>query len=180
MSNSTKQWYALFTKEGFEKKVANILSRKNIENYCPLKRQISHRKKASFEPLFNSFVFIFINESEMLRMRAIDGVVNFVHWLGKPARISNEEIEIMRRFMNEYSEVRLEKIVFNLEAVDKGGVIQGNDKRVHMVSVKNNTVKILLPSLGYNIIAESVNTNVEVIISSKQTHSMGENYKFAI
>ncbi|MCW3094268.1 MAG: NusG antitermination factor, partial [Ferruginibacter sp.] len=44
MSNS-KNWYALYTRPGTEKKVANLLSRKNIENYCPLKRQGNARKK---------------------------------------------------------------------------------------------------------------------------------------
>jgi hypothetical protein len=116
----------------------------------------------------------------MKHMRDINGVVNFVHWLGKPAKINNEEIDIMKRFLNEYSDVKLEKILFSLDATYKLEVRKISDKKNHMVTVQNNTVKVLLPSLGYNMVAESVNTNVEVIISAKQTYSMGENYKFAI
>jgi transcription antitermination factor NusG len=180
MSNPTKRWYALFTRTGYEKKVANLLSRRNVENYCPLKLQFNGRKKLLSIPLFNSFVFVNIDENEMHDMRGLDGVVNFVYWLGKPAIITNEEIEIMKRFMNEYTDVKLEKIPFGLDGIPRVSGGQITDKRVHLISVKNNTVKILLPSLGYNILAESVNTNVEVIISAKQAYNMDGKYKYAI
>lgn len=180
MSNSTKRWYALFTRTGYEKKVANLLSRKQVENYCPLRIQFNGRKKLLSTPLFNSYVFVYIDENEILNMRNIDGVINFVYWLGKPAIISNEEIEIMKRFLSEYTEVKLEKIPFGLDCTPEVTEGQTADKRVHLISVKNNTVKILLPSLGYNLIAESINTSVEVIVSTKQAFNMDKTYKFAI
>ena len=33
-----KQWYAVYTRPGVEKKVCEILTRKKIENYFPLNR----------------------------------------------------------------------------------------------------------------------------------------------
>src|SRR4051812_32359085 len=113
MSNSTDKWYALYTRPGCEKKVANLLSRKNIENYCPLKRYLNGRKKVVIEPLFNSYVFVQMNEAtDMQQIRKTDSVVNFVYWLGKPAVIQDDEIDIMKRFMNEYSNVKTERIPF--------------------------------------------------------------------
>src|SRR5436190_16268144 len=113
MSNSIKNWYSLYTRQGCEKKVANLLSRKNIENYCPMKRQWNGRRKPVLEPLFNSYVFVQTSETDLQNIRMLDSVVNFVYWLGKPAIIRQEEIEMIRRFMNEYINVKLEKIPFD-------------------------------------------------------------------
>lgn len=180
MSNSTKRWYALYTRPGAEKKVANLLSRKKIENYCPLKRQWNARRKVALEPLFNSYVFVQIQETEMSIIRATDSVVNFVYWLGKPAVISDEEIDIMKRFMNEYANVKLEKIPFGVEGMVR--VIGGpaTESKAHMISVKNNTVKIALPSLGYMMLAEVEKPTVELINSGKQAYNIVENYQFAV
>src|ERR1043166_3966833 len=120
MGNSTKNWYALYTKPGCEKKVANLLSRKNVENFCPLKRNINGRKKVTVEPLFNSYVFVQVSDSaEMQSIRATDSVINFVYWLGKPAIIQNEEIEIIRQFVNEYTNVKMEKIPFDHDGLTR-------------------------------------------------------------
>ena len=180
MSNSIKKWYILATKAGNEKKLSNLLTRKNIDNYCPLTRQWIGRKKVVLEPLFNCFVFIYIDEVNIPTVKMIDGILNFVYWLEKPAIINSEEIEIMRRFMNEYSNVKLEKIPFGLDGMSRTDTGQLADIRTHMISVKNSTVKIVLPSLGYNILAEASNTNAEVLVSAKQPYNMVEKYKFAI
>jgi len=162
MSNSTKNWYALYTKSGCEKKVANLLSRKNIESYCPLKRQWNGRKIVLLEPLFNSYVFVQITDTDMLNIRMTDNVVNFVYWLGKPAVIRDEEIEIMKRFMNEYANVKLEKIAFGVEGMVRVIGDPLADNKANMVSVKNNTVRVALPSLGYMMFAEVEKSNVEI------------------
>ncbi|MEJ7589105.1 MAG: transcription termination/antitermination NusG family protein [Ferruginibacter sp.] len=179
MSHAIKSWYALFTKPGCEKKVANLLSRKNVENYCPLKRQVNGRKKVLLEPLFTSYVFVQIAETELVKIRATECVLNFVFWLGKPAVIRDEEIEIMKRFMNEYAIVKMEKIPFGVDGTLRviGGLPE--DNKAHMVSVKNNAVKIVLPSLGYLLIAEVDKTNVEILTSSNN-YTIGNKYQFAI
>ncbi len=180
MSNSTKKWYALYTKPGCEKKVANLLSRKNIENYCPLKRQWNGRKKVALEPLFNSYVFVQTTDTEMLNIRMTDSVVNFVYWLGTPAVIHDEEIEIMKRFMNEYANVKLEKIPLDLNKMVLviGGSLANN--KANLVSFKNNKIKIELPSLGYMMLAEVEESNVEIITSTKQTYTIIQKYKYAV
>jgi len=181
MSNSAKKWYALYTRPGCEKKVANLLSRKNIENYCPMKRHLNGRKKVILEPLFNSYVFVQITETvDVEQIRKTDSVVNFVYWLGKPAVIQDEEIEIMKRFMNEYANVKMERIPFDADGMARA--IEGSqaENKAHMVSVKNNTVKIALPSLGYIMLAEVENSNVELITSAKKTFTIGEKFQFAI
>src|SRR6186997_1335326 len=111
--DENKKWFAVYTKPRFEKRVTEIMNRKRIENYCPINkvlRQWSDRTKFVTEPLFPYFVFIKITESELSSLKQIDGVVNFVYWLGKPAIIRDSEIEAIRQFLDEHSNIRLEKI----------------------------------------------------------------------
>lgn len=42
-------------------------------------------------------------------MLKTDGIMNFVYWLGKPAVIKDLEIDMIRRFLNEHTNVSLEK-----------------------------------------------------------------------
>ncbi|MEP6750927.1 MAG: UpxY family transcription antiterminator, partial [Bacteroidota bacterium] len=103
MHSVTKKWYVVYTRPRWEKKVADQLSRKKIDYYCPLNRvhrQWSDRKKIVLEPLFSAYVFVQIDETEQLQVRLTDGVINFVYWLGKPAVIKNEEIHAIREFLS--------------------------------------------------------------------------------
>ncbi|HZZ75628.1 MAG TPA: transcription termination/antitermination NusG family protein, partial [Puia sp.] len=59
-----KKWYAVYTKPHCEKKVADLLTRKGIENYYPQNNVLKHwsdRKKIVHAPLFSSFVFVRIS-----------------------------------------------------------------------------------------------------------------------
>ena len=178
MSNSTKNWYILYTKPGYEKKVSNLLSRRNFENYCPMKRIVNVKRRETIEPLFNSYVFIAIGENELPNVRLIENVVNLVYWLGKPAIVRHEEIEVMKRFINEYSNIKLEKNQLGQQEIEMISDGEGTGK-THMVSVKNNTVKIALPSIGYMLLAEIEKSTVEIITSIKQSYSLVEKYQFA-
>ena len=54
-------WNVLYTRSRCEKKVAALLSKRGIENYCPLNRVVrkwSDRHKLIYEPLFSSYVFV--------------------------------------------------------------------------------------------------------------------------
>ena len=57
-------WYVIYTKPKNEKKVAERLQQIEIEVFCPLVtvvKQWSDRKKKIQIPLFNSYVFVFID-----------------------------------------------------------------------------------------------------------------------
>lgn len=84
----------------------------------------------------------------------VDGIVNFVHYLGKPAVIPDEEIDTVKQFMNEYKNIKLEKmdILINDKVKITGGPFMNKEGNVWQVN--NKTVKVLLPSLGFTMIAE--------------------------
>lgn len=101
---NNKNWFALYTKPRWEKKSDGILLRKGIESWCPLQkieRQWSDRKKIIEDPLFKSYVFVHISEQEKNKVLQTDGILNFVHFLGKPAIIKEEEINLIKMYLFE-------------------------------------------------------------------------------
>lgn len=164
--NDTKNWYAVYTRPRAEKKVADAFTKKKIENFSPINkviRQWSDRKKIVYEPLFTSYVFIKVSEIELSSIRQTDGVINLVYWLNKPAVIRESEIEAVKRFLNENENVKLERtpISINDNVRILGGPLMEYEGQV--LSTKNKTLKIYLPSMGYLMYAEIENSNVEVI-----------------
>lgn len=95
-------WYVLYTKPKWEKKVAEQLSKNGIECYCPTViqiRQWSDRKKKVEVPLFNSYVFVQLTETDRNLVFNSPGVVRYLFWLGKPAIVRTEEIDIIKKWL---------------------------------------------------------------------------------
>lgn len=161
--NEMERWYALYTRPCQEQKVARLLMLQNYEHYCPLKkvqRQWSDRKKIILQPLFTSYVFVRLTASKLSWVREMDGVVNFVQFGQKPAVIRDEEIEAIRHFLKEHRQVRAEMIDFKVK--DKVKVIGGLFMNMtgDVVEVMYKTVKIIIPSLGYQLVAEMEKSNL--------------------
>lgn len=164
--NNDSVWYAVYTKPRWEKKVADLLARKDVEHYCPLNRvtrQWVDSKKTVLEPLFKSYVFIRCTAAKLPDLKLIDGVVNLVYWLGKPAVIHNEEIDAIKSFLNDHENVQLEKTGVNID--DKVCVITGPfmDKKGRVVEVTNKLMKVQLPSLGFVLVAQVAKETVKVV-----------------
>jgi transcription antitermination factor NusG len=102
--NDEKKWYALYSKPRWEKKLDSALLLKGIESYCPLNKvvkQWSDRKKVIEEPLFRSYVFVRILESEKYEVLNTPGAIQYVYYDKKPAIIKDCEIELIKNFLNE-------------------------------------------------------------------------------
>jgi transcription antitermination factor NusG len=165
MHSLKKNWYAVYTKPRWEKKVHSRLEEKGIEAYSPLNRvrkKWSDRMKWVEEPLFKSYVFVKIAEEDKTRVRMVDGVVNFVYWLGKPAIIKNMEIEAIRNFLNEYDEVVAEPIELakNMKVTIRGGALM--DKEGKVIQVFNNKVQVVIESIGYALVAVINKSNISM------------------
>jgi transcription antitermination factor NusG len=114
------------------------------------------------EPLFKSYVFLKITEEDKTRVRMVDGVVNFVYWLGKPAVIKNAEIEAIRNFLNEYDEVVAEpmELAKNMKVTIRGGALM--DKEGKVIQVFNNKVQVVIESIGYTLVAVINKSNISM------------------
>ncbi|HLZ87456.1 MAG TPA: UpxY family transcription antiterminator [Puia sp.] len=163
MSVSANNWYVVYTKPRWEKKVYQLFSERKIEAYCPLNRvrkKWSDRMKWVEEPLFKSYVFVHVKEEEQTAVRMVPGVINFIYWLGKPAIVKHSEIETIRKFLNDYEEVTAEPITLekNMKVTIRKGAFM--DKEAKVVKVLNNKVKVVIESIGYALVAVIDRSNV--------------------
>lgn len=179
MKTENKNWFVLYTRSRCEKKVAGILSKRNYENYCPLNRtykQWADRKKWVHEPLFPSYVFIKTSENEINEIKRIASeIVNVVYWIGQPARIKNEEIEEIKNYLNEYSNVRIERNCVNINdtvKIIRGPLMNTEGKVTH---INNNIVKLLLPNLGFILSADVSISNIKIINVGKKDDLVKKN-----
>ncbi|HXB94098.1 MAG TPA: UpxY family transcription antiterminator [Puia sp.] len=169
------QWYAVYTRPRWEKKVAEHLAKNKFESYCPLNRvlrQWHDRKKFVQEPLFASYVFVRTEECRHVELSRISGIVNLVYWLRKPAVIREDEIEAIRHFTHQFPNVQLEKTAVNVD--DRVRVIKGPliTQEGNIIAVKSRTVKIALPSLGYIMVAEVEKQHIEIIPSQSHVNQL--------
>jgi transcription antitermination factor NusG len=158
MEKTNKNWYVLYTKPRWEKKVFKSLDKKGVEAYCPLnkvRRKWTDRIKTIEEPLFKSYVFVYVEATEMTEVRYVDGVLNYVYWNGKPAIVKDEEIIEIRKFLSEYDDVSVSSI--DIKPADQvmlnTGVMMGATGRVMRV-LGNNTVEVRIDSLGFVLTAK--------------------------
>lgn len=95
-------WYVVYTKPKWEKKLALQLQSRGINCYCPIvvqSRQWSDRIKKVEVPLFNSYVFVQLAEEDRQLVFDVPGAVRYLFWLGKPAIVRNEEIETIQNWL---------------------------------------------------------------------------------
>jgi transcription antitermination factor NusG len=180
--DENKKWLVVHTKPRFEKRVTEILTRKKIENYCPVNKVVLHwndRKKLVNEPLFPYFVFLKTAESELLSLKQIDGVINFVYWLGKPAIIRDSEIQAIRQFLDEHSNIRLERIQVNANEPEQ---VNGDSFKKYsnsVIDLKNKSVKVELPSLGFVMVAELETIDADVMVTTIAPKTKLSYFKYA-
>lgn len=161
-----KTWYAVYTKPRWEKKVASLLLDNGIEHYCPINKvvkQWSDRKKVVHEPLFKGYVFVKLEEAKKWEVKKIPGILNLVYWLGKPAQIRDEEIDIIRRFLNEFNDVLVEQkgFVVNAEVRVKQGVLMNYHGIV--VEVIGSRAVVKIDNLDLQLSAHFDKKNLEIM-----------------
>jgi transcription antitermination factor NusG len=158
-----RKWLAIYTKPRWEKKVHQFLSQKGFESYCPVTRVMrkwSDRMKMIEEPLFRSYVFVHVSEEKQSEVRMVNGVVNFLYWQGKPAIVTDKEINIIRRFLKENDNVQATPL--DLKPDQKVRIYSGvfMDKEATILKVKGKQLEVIIESLGYKLTASVEKTNV--------------------
>ncbi len=98
------EWYALYTRSRFEKKMLRELTERRIEVFLPMREVLSRwkdRKKRIWLPLFPGYVFVnHINTPEnRYRILNIPGAVRFVGFEGHADPIPEAQIQYVRRFL---------------------------------------------------------------------------------
>lgn len=144
-------WYVVYTKPKWEKKVAEKLNQIGIECYCPLivqMKQWSDRKKKVEVPLFNSYVFVQLPEMDRNTVFKVPGVVRYLFWLGKPAIVRDEEIKVIKTNLNapNVSDISVTSIQVGDRIKLDSGAFSNQDAIVQEIS-KTHYI-LILESLG--------------------------------
>ncbi len=163
MSNK-KKWYVVYTKPRWEKKVAALLVEKGIENYCPLNRvnrKWSDRNKVINEPLFKGYLFVAPLGMHIWELKHISGIINFVYWLGKPAVVREEEINTIKKFLQEFEDVAVSEVKPKIhdEVEVKQGVLM-NFKGI-VLELTGNKAKVKIKGMGMELTAIFEQRNLE-------------------
>lgn len=99
------QWYALYTRSRFEKKMLSELSARDIEVFLPMREILSRwkdRMKKIWMPLFPGYIFVNHVDTPENRFRILNipGAVHFVGLEGRAEKVPEEQIESVRRFLD--------------------------------------------------------------------------------
>lgn len=149
-----KNWFVLYTKPNQELRVVEDLSKIGIYSYCPtvkMIKQYSDRKKKIERPLMPSYIMVYIEESKRKSVFSIPGIVRYLFWLGKPAIVHENEINIMKKHLEGvYSNISLSKLIIGQLHKISEGPLAGNTGKI--VEMKRNKVKLELASLGITVV----------------------------
>ena len=170
-----KNWYAAYTKPHCEKIVSHITSKKGIENFCPFNyhtRQPFLQKKVLYEPLFKSYVFLKTTEHDLINLsKEIHHILGFLYWTDKLATISEDEINAIKRFSENYREIELEKIVVSMERTRDDHEVISYETEGNVLKKASSIVRVNLPSLGFAMVAKSADAKIrsrEIFLINKQ------------
>jgi len=166
---SLPQWYVVYTRPRSEKKVYDRMIEENFECYLPTYkalRQWSDRKKLVEVPLFNSYIFVRVKDSEMRSVLNVFGVVKFVNYIDKPAVVRQKEIENIRLFLKltEGYRIRVEK---GDRVQVSSGLLLGVNGEV--LRVTKNKVVIQIEQLGLSVVATIPRSQLRKPLGSRES-----------
>ena len=155
-----KNWYALYVKSRHEKKVALELEAQNIEYYLPLQkvlRQWSDRKKWVEEPLFRSYIFVYVDQNDYYKAVYVPGALKYISFEGEAVKVPQQQIEAIKYYLNEKAPLdidvsemkegqRVEVIAGKMIGL-QGTLVQVKDKKRVKVEIEvvNSSIFLQIP-----------------------------------
>jgi transcription antitermination factor NusG len=152
----TTKWYPVYTNPRAEKKAYQALTKKGLETYLPLHRQLkqwSDRKKWVEEPFIKSYLFVHIKEHEQTEVLMTNGISRFIYFSGKIASMPQRQIDELKLVMASPFELEItEEDLQPGEMVKiKAGPLKGLTGEI--ISYRSQKrLAIRLENLGYSII----------------------------
>ena len=142
---NTTNWYAVYTRSRFEKRLMERLTVKGIEAYVPVRKvmkQWSDRKKMIEEPLIRSYCFVKINAMRYQDVLNTPGAVRYIWFSGKPASIPEWQINILKIITGSDMEVECLPDTFHqgIQVMVNSGPLQGFKGELVNISNKKRVI----------------------------------------
>ena len=143
-------WYVICTKPNTELKVASQLNSLGINAFCPsysFIKKYSDRKKKAEKPLMPRYVLVKMLEKDRTNVFAVPNVLRYLFWLGKPAIVRHEEIEILK---NELEGCQSISNKSSLNVGNDFAIPYGPFKGINgkILNFSNNKMRLELKSIG--------------------------------
>jgi transcriptional antiterminator RfaH len=134
--------------------VCEKLQQLGIETFAPTYtevRQWSDRRKKVRVPYFASYVFVRLSDADRNRAFCHSGVLRYLFWQGSPAVVREEEIGMIRTYLDGREEHQI--LVESLKPGDEVVLLRGalQDQRAHIQHIDATRVRLVLPILGYKV-----------------------------
>lgn len=103
----TEGWHVFYVKSRHEKRVYAELIDQGYNAYLPLKKRLKQwkdRKKVIEEPLFKSYIFVYIKPHKIDKILEIMSVVTYISFGGRPALVRHEHIKLIRKLIRTKAE----------------------------------------------------------------------------
>jgi transcription antitermination factor NusG len=117
-------------------------------------------------PLFSSYVFVFINLKEEQVVRQTHGVLNFIYYMGRPAIIRSNEIEMIKQILVKTPDVEimsLKDINVGDKVTIKNGLLCNQEGRI--IKVTGKTVLMVFDNLECALVSRVAVENLTLIPS---------------
>jgi transcriptional antiterminator RfaH len=162
---TTKKWMLVYSKPRHELKLAARLAALQIDCYCPTiktMRQWSDRKVKIEEPLFKSYVFVYVDEADRETIFHVPGFSRFVFWLGKPVIVRDEEIAETKNFLNNvvHDTILVQRLEIGKEVRVTSGPLKNTTGK--LFRIRGNKATLQIDSLGTIVQAEIALTALSV------------------
>lgn len=145
-----RHWFLFYVKAKHERKVEALLKRDGYQSYLPMitvERQWSQRIKKIEEPLFKSYIFVKIKESDIYNVLQTQSIVCNIKFSGKPATIRQRHIDLIEKLILNRTKFELSKqdvkigelieIKSGLFKGEKGVVRQIKGNKKLLLSIEN-------------------------------------------
>jgi transcription antitermination factor NusG len=168
-----RKWFAVYTKCRHEKRVIQHLAQREIAHYLPLYRTVRNWKSCSQVtldlPLFPGYVFVNVSTNERVRALQVPGVVTMVGGVdGRPASISEEEIESLRTGLSDRGAEPHPYITAGQRVRIRSGALSGIEGTV--VRIKNGLRVVLsLDLIMQSFSVEVRNEELELLEPESRT-----------
>lgn len=96
-------WYAAYTHANHERRVAQQLAERGVENFLPQYESVRNwkdRKVRLQMPLFPGYVFVHLALQNRLQVLQVPGVACLVGFAGRPVAVPEEEFGKIREFLS--------------------------------------------------------------------------------
>jgi transcription antitermination factor NusG len=97
------RWYAAYTRANHERRVADQLAERGVENFLPQYESVrmwKDRRVRLQMPLFPGYVFVHLALQKRMQVLHVPGVACLVGFAGRPVAVPQGEFEKIRGFLN--------------------------------------------------------------------------------